>query len=57
MKKDNFKPDEIHHLIITCIVAGGTDTGITGEFTGEQIAKIQDMLEEIMSWNPDRPII
>nr|DAW70663.1 MAG TPA: hypothetical protein [Caudoviricetes sp.] len=51
MKKNNFKPNEIRDVIITCIVEGGTDTGISGKFTGEKIAKIQDMLEEIMSWN------
>ncbi len=35
MKKDNFKPDEIRDVIITCVVVDGTDTGICGKFTGK----------------------
>lgn len=50
-KKNNFKPNEMRTVVITCIVTGGHDTAIVNTFNGEQIAKIQDMMEEIMSWN------
>lgn len=56
MIKSDVLPDELRAVVITCVVNGGSSTVISHYYTGEQIAKIESMLKEIMSWHPETSI-
>lgn len=50
IQKNNLPENEKRQIIITCIVENGTDTGYCGNVSGELINKLEDVLEEIITY-------